>query len=376
MSRKYFYGFLFLGTSTLVFGVTSALLYFGGAKDPIIRAKMLMAHTPENQRLVAHARQLSAAVLERTKGQLSLELVFPPDKQRDGNDFDWAAERLNLGEYQMSQISISSLSRFGSSIGFLEAPFLFSDHPHAAEVFDGEIGAEISERYLAQSKTIRPLAFTYSGGFRIMVSNERLSKVEDLIGLKARIPFSSAHNVAADKSIRGLTLSSLGISGKLIGFKNGAVSELDLFRSSEINFSEDHYSHYTRLYKKYGIVSRKMGYVLETNHSLFLTAIVVSQSFHQSLSKEHQEILEDEAQQLALRERTDSIAVDQAAKEWLQVSGYTVEVPSPEFQFDLKEKTKAVYSEIANRPGAEILERIRNLKKSSLALKDNPATGK
>ena len=334
---------------------------------PQVRAKWLVAHTPENQRLIEHARQFNAAILERTGGKVSFELVLPPEKQRDGNDFDWATDSVVKGDFQVSQISVGSLSRLDTGFQILELPYLFNNHAHAAEVFDGEVGQELRDRFVAQSKTVRPLAFTYSGGMRVMVSNRKIEKIGDLVGMKARLQNGLVPKAPGQTNVRLSTYRSLEIDAKPIAFGPGVHSELDLFRKGYVEFSEDHYSHYTRLYKKYGLVPGKMGHVLETNHSLFLTAIVVNEAFYQSLSEDFRQILREEAQKLALAERADSIDIDRAAKEWLEASGFDVAIPSAEFQTEMKRKTEAVYQLHRPRLGEELIERIRRIGKSRFA---------
>jgi TRAP-type transport system periplasmic protein len=61
----------------------------------------------------------------------------------------------------------------------LDLPFVFADHDHATRVFEGEVGEELLNK-ITETSNVRGMAFTYSGGFRNIVSNKAAKSLKDL----------------------------------------------------------------------------------------------------------------------------------------------------------------------------------------------------
>lgn len=329
-----------------------------------IEARWLIAHTPENARLVQHARDFSDSVFIRTKGLVKFNLVFPPAKARDGNNFDFAVKEITENKVQISQIGTGSLSRLDDRFRFFDLPFLFQDNNHVAEVVDGEVGQKLKREFVAKVGTVRPLAFTYSGGFRVYVSNEPIRTIGDLKGMKLVVnrnldPVTDVDptQLPFDQSVRLATLRAFDVATTLN--RTPIVSELDLFRSGDLELSEDHYSHYTRLIFKFGLVPGRMQYVTESHHSVFLTSIVVNELFFQSLPQSARDVIADEAQRLALREREDSVESDQRAKDWLIASGFHVSTISPELRAELMRRSDVVREKFADVIGRDLIDKTR-----------------
>lgn len=361
------YRFLRFFLLTFVFTVLGVWVFHSSQeKSQVVKGKWLIAHTPENARLVEQAREFAKNVFERTQGKLQFELIFPPPKVRDGNNFSVAVDTMLAGEADVSQIGIGALATLDDKFQILDMPYLFNNHDHAARVLDGDIGQRIRDNFLASNKEIRSLDFTYSGGYRIFVSNKPIRSAEDLAGnrilsYRKKSLFESPEAPPEDEGVRKLTQKVFGF--KLISPTNieNMSSVLDFFRRGDISIAEDHFSHFTRVFKKFGIVPNKMHYFWETNHSLFMTSIVVREKFFQSLSPEAQKILVEESRILALKEREDSIQVDAYAKTWLINSGYDVSVPSRSEKKKLEKMVEPVYSQFKEKLGADIIEKIQEL---------------
>ena len=84
-------------------------------------------------------------------------------------------------------IGSSILSNVVPEVGVINAPYLFSSTTPARQVLDGPIGAEFSG--LAAGKGVPVLAWG-ENGVRHITSNKPIRTVEDLRGLKIRVPQS------------------------------------------------------------------------------------------------------------------------------------------------------------------------------------------
>jgi len=87
---------------------------------------------------------------------------------------------MEQGKIEMSQMYTTWLAEhYEQDMLALEMPFIFADHDHATRVLEGEVGEELLNK-ITEKSNVRGMAFTYSGGFRNVVSNKKVSKLGDL----------------------------------------------------------------------------------------------------------------------------------------------------------------------------------------------------
>ena len=87
---------------------------------------------------------------------------------------------MEQGKIEMSQMYTTWLAeRYEQDMLALEMPFIFQDHDHATRVLEGEVGEFLLDK-ITEKSNVRGLAFTYSGGFRNILSSKRVSTLKDL----------------------------------------------------------------------------------------------------------------------------------------------------------------------------------------------------
>jgi TRAP-type C4-dicarboxylate transport system substrate-binding protein len=182
------------------------------------------------------------------------------------------------------------LAEYNKDLHALDLPFLFRDHDHADRILDGQIGAELLAGVAANSN-IKPLSYTYSGGYRIVPANFKADTVESWKGRKVR---TSRSPVAVDVF-------------KLLGAEPNEKISLEAMNDyADKGVIEAGESTYVRIFPLDQYKSFK--YVNDTAHSLFLTSIIVNQDFMSSLPAEVQEIMGKAAFNSAKKERKISVA--------------------------------------------------------------------
>eukprot|EP00494_Astrolonche_serrata_P023154 UN23412 len=93
---------------------------------------------------------------------------------------------MEAGEIEMSQMYTSTLGRkHNRDMWALDMPFLFRDHAHASRVLEGDIGQKLMND-MSEKTNVQGLAFTYSGGYRMIPANKVISKIEDFRGTPLR----------------------------------------------------------------------------------------------------------------------------------------------------------------------------------------------
>lgn len=254
----------------------------------------VLAHEPYDLFLRA-AEKFAKEVSAKTEGAFEIEILGLQeyaDKYAEGKTINNRFELLELlesGTVQMSQMYTTTLGQLSQDMFVLDLPFLFEGHDHAERVLDGAIGQQLFAK-LASESNVQGLAFTYSGGFRIIPANEAIEKLEDLRGLRVRIPASP---VAKD------TFEAIGAVPVEMNIEQLA----DALASKEVDAGE---STYPRIYgMKQAEVSKSL---VHSEHSLFLTSLIINKDLWNSLDTATQQIFADAALAAAKIERAESIA--------------------------------------------------------------------
>jgi TRAP-type C4-dicarboxylate transport system substrate-binding protein len=247
---------------------------------------------------------------------------------------------MEAGELEMSQMyTVWLAERFSKDMNVLDMPFLFRDHAHAARVLDGEIGMELLNSLSADSN-VKGLAFTYSGGYRMIPANKPVNKVEDFRGLKVR---SNRSPVAID------ILKAVGAEPIVMELEaiTGAVKE------GKIVGGESTYPRFYALKQ-----NEVCEYINDTKHSLFLTSIIVNTEFWNSLTPEQQDKIQTAAQNAARYERAISVSDIEMVQEKCREDQIDVIDLSEEEVAKFKEMTKSVYDKYENYFSNDLIGRI------------------
>jgi TRAP-type C4-dicarboxylate transport system substrate-binding protein len=87
---------------------------------------------------------------------------------------------LEQGKIEMSQMYTTWLAeKYEPDMLALELPFIFENHEHAARVLEGEVGETLLNK-ITEKSNVRGMAFTYSGGFRNIIANKKVSTLKGL----------------------------------------------------------------------------------------------------------------------------------------------------------------------------------------------------
>ena len=252
---------------------------------------------------------------------------------------------INSGNVQMTQLQVGYLAKW-SAVDFhaLDMPFIFRDYAHCDRVLEGDIG----EGLLNDLKTHTPvhgLAFTFSGGYRLIAAEKPINVAEDLVGLTM---VTAANPVFVD------TIEAFGckvvainnrddIDGKLRGdFGNAIQTTLPRYRN-EAN---------PAVHK----------YVTNTKHSMFLTTIVISNEFWNSLTDEDRVAMKKAALHSAKLERqwtledANKIATSKEEQIQLGIESYQ-EFPESEV-IKLREAAKPTHEKYKSIFSDGLLDRI------------------
>jgi TRAP-type C4-dicarboxylate transport system substrate-binding protein len=142
---------------------------------------------------------------------------------------------------------------------------------------------------LAEESNVQGLAFTYSGGFRIIPATEAVENLESLRGMRVRVPASP---VAKD------TFEAIGAVPVEMAIEQlaGALA------AKTVDAGE---STYPRIYGMQQ--AQHAASIAHTEHSLFLTSLIINKDLWNGLDTATQQIFADAALAAAKIERQESI---------------------------------------------------------------------
>ena len=208
--------------------------------------------------------------------------------EREFVDWDNGVRRIHKAFYKamgnqkihLSQTQITHIGGVYDEYSTLDLPFLFNDHDHVSRALDGKIGDELNAR-LAENTEVRGLAFTYSGGYRIVGSNEPIDSID---------------------SLKTLGITTVPTTREFFNSLSGnAKSRVEQTRD-ELKQLAEKGSAIETTYLRFDGKN-----VLKTNHSMFLTNIIISNSFFDSLTEEQQNAFRTAAKRVAKLERQWSL---------------------------------------------------------------------
>lgn len=304
--------------------------------------RWLIAHEPVNL-FLRTAEAFSAKLAELTNDQFAVEIYTPTQyfekigADTTAREFKWnngPMSEMDNGNIEMSQLHITELAQFHSPDFFaLELPFLFRDHDHAARVFEGPIGKGLLNG-LADKSPAKGLAFTYSGGFRCIASENKITSLEDIKNVK----FATAINPVTIDTIKAL----------------GAVADPFPIKDHGQKFTQEGYqadmleTTIPRYLAQFQGTSKRN--LTNTKHNIFLTSIIISNTFWNSLDAMTQAAFQEASLHASRLERQWSVEDSEAfaAKEDHSDIGVTYSELSEEETAKFKELTAPLYTKYAD----------------------------
>jgi TRAP-type C4-dicarboxylate transport system substrate-binding protein len=281
----------------------------------------LMAHKPDNDENVALIEAFADRVHERTAGAVTIVPVVPSYPNLPNGDpadvMKNALEDVNGGDAFMAQISVKRFNQLYPGLeplDALDAPGVFKDHEHAARVLDGAVGQDLLDIVRANSEGhLHGLGFTYSGGYRNIFSTTPIASLAELSGQTMRHLGSSL----SDGVMEGLGIEMNADVKYATADWEESLAGGDITLEEAENLRIETYRH------RFPAVTDAIKTVVETNHSMYLTLLVTNAGQFDALTPEHQAILAEEAQKLAIAERALSVQQAEEIKAHFTGEGVT-----------------------------------------------------
>lgn len=312
------------------------------------KIRWVIAHEPI--RLFYRAAKDFEASLnaQQTAEKIEIEIMTPAEYSMKYNDGVMITKHdlldlMDQGRIEMSQLySTWMAEKYVQDLLAFEMPFIFQDHDHATRVLEGEVGENLLAQVLEKSQNkIRALSYTYSGGFRCAIMNEKVSTLDQLVNKKIRSnrnPVAQAlwKSVGADPYV-------CEIEEVTQAFEQDAITGADTVYSRVYPLNQDQYTKS----------------VIDSRHTLFLTTMLISEPFWNTLSDEVRAVIKRAAIEAGRKERAETIRDGQEAREQLIRDGADIVELSEEDRQTFRARAQKVYDEFQDFFPPGLIDSIR-----------------
>lgn len=226
----------------------------------------------ESDPMVDGFKEFKKNVEERTNGNLLIEIY--PSAQL-GSDED-VIEQTRMGVNIALLTDGGRMANYVKNIGIIGMPYIVDDYDEILDLVNTPLFKEWEEE-LANNHGLRVLAFNWYHGPRHFLTNEPIKKPEDLNGLRIRTPGAPVWQ----ESIKamGATPVALGWTEVYTAMQQEVIDGAEAQHLASYN---------SRLYEV-------INYINKTSHFQLINGIVVGDKWFNSLPKEYQTIVLEEA---------------------------------------------------------------------------------
>lgn len=311
------------------------------------KIRWVIAHEPI--KLFFRAAKDFEASLNAQQGaeEIEIEIMTPAEYSDRYNDGIIVTKHdlldlMDQGKIEMSQMYTTWMAEtYVKDMLAFEMPFIFKDHDHATRVLEGEVGEYLLDRVYQSSKSLRALSYTYSGGFRCLMADKEVTTLADLSGVK----FRSNRNPIAQATLKCIGIEPLvcELEETKDRFEDGAIEGVDTV--------------YPRVYPLN--LDPHVQSVIHSEHTLFLTTMLISDKFWNTLTPQVRSIIKRAAIEAGRKERAETIKDGRETKERMIAEGKTVVEISQEDDKLFRQRAQSVYAEFADFFETGLLDKIK-----------------
>lgn len=260
--------------------LAASLLTAAPAEAAEARVLKMALSDPHNSEMGVMGEAFKKAVETKTGGALKIELYY------DGQLGDETETLHNVrhGALDMSCVGVANLVPFAKKLGVVSLPYIYEN---ADQAVAGTTGAsqELLNSY-ARAGGFRILSWVYSGFRHLSNSKHPVENIDDIVGLKIRVPQSTVM-LSMYKAWHAIPV----------------LLEWQDVYSSLADHTVDGQCYGYSGFNSMGFIKADQKYLTEMHHTYLLQPLVISDRMFAKLSPEFQKVLleaGEEARQAAL----------------------------------------------------------------------------
>ncbi len=305
------------------------------AEDLVIK----LGHTESDNENSMHNTacvKFAELVEEYSEGRITVE-VHPNGELGGERDM---IEGMQIRTLDMASVASMVVGNFDPSFAVFDLPYLFPDLETTYKVLDSDYVLNDMNESLASKAKVRVLGYGI-GGFRYIASNKKIESLEDVKGMKIRVPENSVY--VDSYNALGAVTTTMAIGEVITGLQQGTVDGFEMCM--------------TPLYTNgfYDLLD----HIALTGVNCSVNPLIISEELFQSLSTEDQEILKKAAQEAAAYEREIIGAYIEEVQPLLEKEGVSLDEIKDIDAF--KKATEGVIDKHRDEIGSETIDAIMNL---------------
>jgi C4-dicarboxylate-binding protein DctP len=277
---------------------------------------------------------------------LKVEIVdiaarYPLRFKRD----DGAMDALAAGALDIAGVTTTAVARrYEPRLHLFDLPFVFSDSAQVEKVVSGPLGETLAGRLPAAG--LKELAYTYSGGFRVVAADRPIRSAQDLAGL--RVWVTKSPYLEAEFSAWGAAPVTVA---------SGELSQ-QLAQEGKIDAEESTYN-FLDCWSP-GLL-RRFAYLNEMDNDFYVTVMLANTKFLDSLDAGQRAAVIAAARKTAAVERAETLRDNAVIAERLAARGLTRVRLSPAVRAELAARAASVRDRYSREVDATILPAVNAL---------------
>jgi C4-dicarboxylate-binding protein DctP len=292
------------------------------------------------------AAEFKAEVEKAVGSRLTVEIVDMGKLfgMRDKRD-DGAMDALAAGSLDIAGVTTTALARrHEPRLHLFDLPFAFANAEQVERVVAGPLGEKLASGLPA--KGLRALAYTYSGGFRVVAANRPIRSLKDLAGLRVWVapsPYLEAEFAA---------LGAVPVA---------AGRPKQLAEAGKIDAEENTYN----FLEARSDLQKSFPYLNEMQSDFYVTVTLASAKFLDSLDAGERAAVLAAAKKAAASERSGTLRDNAEIAERLVKRGMTRVALTAEARAELAKRAAPVLERYSREVDATVLPEVRALERRS-----------
>lgn len=217
---------------------------------------------------VVASQRVADRVAEMTNGEVKME-IYPAAQLGFANDM---LSGLKLGTVEMFIGATTWLGAFDTDMWASGTLYVFNDQEQARQMHEGDTFKAIADR-MVENHGIRILAQNWDRGPRNFISTRPVATIEDLEGLKVRVP--PQESWIENFQLAGAAATPMPLSETFTGLQQGIVESTE--QASNWLYGN-----------KYHTIANNLS---RTNHNYEETGVMISDRAYQSLTEDQRTVI-------------------------------------------------------------------------------------
>ena len=276
--------------NVVMLALATLILSVGSVSAKTITIKVGLIDPPGHLDTIA-TEKFAEIVNNKSNGQVKVE-VYPASQLGFAMDM---LSGMGLGTIEMFVGATTWLGAFETDYWISGCLYVFNDQEHARMVHQGPMFDKLAET-MRTKHGIRILGQEWDRGARNFISTKPLNTVDDLKGLKVRVPEQKSW--IANFKLAGANPTPIALAETFTGLQQGIVEATE--QASNWLF-----------FNKYHTIANNL---VLSNHNYEETGVMISEIFYQSLPADVQKLLVDAVDEVTVW-RNEALADDIAKAE-------------------------------------------------------------